>query len=47
MGVNETVLKYLKDQNRPYSANDIMQNLHKEFGKTAVQKALDYLVAVS
>lgn len=37
------VVKYLKMQNRPYSANDITQNLHKEFGKTAIQKALDEL----
>lgn len=37
------VYKYLKDQNRPYSANDIVQNINKEFGKTAVQKALDEL----
>lgn len=38
------VLKYLQSTNRPYSANDIVQNMHKEFGKTAVQKALDDLV---
>jgi len=38
-------LKYLRDQNRPYSTNDIVLNLHKEHGKTAVQKALDSLVA--
>ena len=37
------VLKYLVAQNRPYSATDVMQNLHKEFGKTAIQKALDEL----
>ncbi|KAF4533498.1 hypothetical protein B566_EDAN000983 [Ephemera danica] len=45
MGVNETVLNYLKEQNRPYNANDITQNLHKQYGRTAIQKALDYLVA--
>lgn len=39
------VLEYLKAQNRPYSAIDIVNNLHKEHGKTAVQKALDLLVA--
>lgn len=39
----EAVYKYLKLQNRPYSANDVMQNLHNEFGKTAVQKAMDDL----
>jgi len=41
----DAVLKYLKTQNRPYSANDITQNLHKEFGKTAIQKALDELAS--
>ncbi|KAK2717106.1 homologous-pairing protein 2 homolog [Artemia franciscana] len=40
----EGVLKYLIGQNRPYSVNDVVQNLHKEFGKTAVQKAVDVLV---
>lgn len=40
----EGVLKYLQSTNRPYSANDIVLNMHKEFGKTAVQKALDDLV---
>ncbi|QQP49664.1 Diacylglycerol kinase [Caligus rogercresseyi] len=40
------VLKdYLRHQNRPYSVNDLVLNLHKEFGKTAAQKALDSLVA--
>ena len=38
---------YLEQQNRPYSANDIFLNLHKEIGKTAVQKCLDSLVQVS
>ena len=44
MAPSEVVKKYLQDQNRPYSANDIFMNLHKEIGKTAVQKALDQLV---
>lgn len=39
------VYKYLQNQNRPYSTNDIVTNLHKEYGKTAVQKALDELVS--
>lgn len=43
----EAVFKYLESTNRPYSANDIVQNMHKEFGKTAVQKALDDLVSQS
>ena len=34
----------MADQNRPYSTNDIVMNLRKEFGKTAVQNALDNLV---
>eukprot|EP00095_Tigriopus_kingsejongensis_P002984 snap_masked-scaffold849_size89187-processed-gene-0.13 protein:Tk02984 transcript:snap_masked-scaffold849_size89187-processed-gene-0.13-mRNA-1 annotation:"homologous-pairing protein 2 homolog" len=41
----QAVLAYLRAQNRPYSANDIVLNLHKGHGKTAVQKALDLLVA--
>jgi 26S proteasome regulatory subunit (ATPase 3-interacting protein) len=40
------VFDYLQAQNRPYSVNDIVLNLHKEHGKTAVQKALDKLVQV-
>jgi len=40
----EKILRYLEQQNRPYSVNDIFLNLHKEVGKTAVQKALDLLV---
>lgn len=39
------VLDYLNMQNRPYSAIDIFNNLHKEYGKAAVCKALDSLVA--
>ncbi|XP_054718660.1 homologous-pairing protein 2 homolog [Uloborus diversus] len=39
------VFDYLVTQNRPYSALDIVNNLHKEHGKTAVQRALDYLVS--
>lgn len=34
----------MKTQNRPYSANDVVTNLHNEYNKTAVQKALDQLV---
>ncbi|XP_052776506.1 homologous-pairing protein 2 homolog [Mya arenaria] len=39
------VLDYLNKQNRPYSAIDICNNLHKEFGKTAIVKACESLVA--
>ncbi|KAG8200387.1 hypothetical protein JTE90_028565 [Oedothorax gibbosus] len=44
---SQLILTYLKDQNRPYSAIDIFNNLHKEHGKTAVVKALDLLVSES
>ena len=37
------IQEYLESQNRPYSAGDIFLNLHKEFGKTAVVKALEQL----
>ena len=39
------VLKYLERVNRPYSVNDVVQNLHNEITKNAVQKTLDLLVA--
>ena len=39
------VLDYLGQQNRPYSTNDLHLNLHKEHGKTAIQKVIDMLVA--
>merc|ERR1712165_465222 len=47
--VNETeakaiVLKYLTNQNRPYSVNDLVANLHNEVPKTVMQKTLDSLV---
>ncbi|KAI4498159.1 hypothetical protein M0802_006645 [Mischocyttarus mexicanus] len=41
----DTVYKHLKIRNRPYSVNDIVLNLHNEFGKSAVQKAIDHLLA--
>ncbi|XP_076461631.1 homologous-pairing protein 2 homolog [Babylonia areolata] len=37
------VLDYLNRQNRPYSAQDVFQNMGKELGKTAVVKALEEL----
>lgn len=40
----ETAIKqYLMKQNRPYSAIDITNNLHKEFGKTLVERTLETL----
>ncbi|XP_076635330.1 homologous-pairing protein 2 homolog [Colletes latitarsis] len=43
--MTETVYKYMKVQNRPYSVNDVVSNLHNEYGKVAVQKAIDRLVS--
>ncbi|XP_065053672.1 homologous-pairing protein 2 homolog isoform X2 [Rhopilema esculentum] len=40
---DDAVLDYLNKQNRPYSATDIFNNMHKEFGKTAIVKALESL----
>ncbi|KAL4221911.1 PSMC3 interacting protein [Mactra antiquata] len=37
------VLDYLNKQNRPYSSIDICNNLHKEYGKTAIVKACEGL----
>merc|ERR1712002_1251785 len=42
---SEAVLQYLNVQNRPYSAIDIFDNLHKAHGQTAVKKALETLAA--
>lgn len=39
----KSVLDYLKAQNRPYSATDIFNNIHKEYGKTVVVRALEQL----
>lgn len=41
--VEKAILDYIKAQNRPYSSNDIFNNLHKEHGKTAVVRALEQL----
>ena len=45
--VADIVFAYLRDSSRPYSVNDIHNNLQKEFGlgKPAVQRALDGMVA--
>merc|ERR1712012_1337535 len=37
------IKQYLIKQNRPYSAIDITNNLHKEFGKTLVERTLEAL----
>ncbi|EDO49087.1 predicted protein [Nematostella vectensis] len=41
----DAVLSYLVKNNRPYSAVDIFTNLHKEYGKTAVQRSLESLAS--
>ncbi|KAL1922338.1 uncharacterized protein VTP21DRAFT_9877 [Calcarisporiella thermophila] len=38
-----TVLEYLRKQNRPYSATDVFNNLHGAVAKTAIQKILNAL----
>ncbi|EFN75613.1 homologous-pairing protein 2 homolog [Harpegnathos saltator] len=40
-----TIYDYMKIQNRPFSVNDVVTNLHNEYSKTEVQKAMDELVA--
>ncbi|EDV27229.1 homologous-pairing protein 2-like protein [Trichoplax sp. H2] len=40
----KVVLEYFYQQNRPYSIVDIFNNLHKEYGKTAINKAVLDLV---
>ncbi|XP_062517615.1 homologous-pairing protein 2 homolog [Corticium candelabrum] len=39
------ILSYLKSQNRPYSAVDVFNNLHKKHGKTVVTRCLEQLAA--
>jgi len=41
------VVKYLTNQNRPYSVNDLVANLHNEVPKALMQKTLDGLVEES
>ena len=41
----KAALEYLNKQNRPYSAIDIFNNLHKEYAKTAVVKCLEMLAS--
>ncbi|GFR95572.1 homologous-pairing protein 2 homolog [Elysia marginata] len=38
-----SVLAYMVKQNRPYSVQDVFQNMGKDFGKTAVVKAMESL----
>ncbi|ELU15467.1 hypothetical protein CAPTEDRAFT_203418 [Capitella teleta] len=41
----QSIASYLTKQNRPYSAIDIYNNLHKAFGKTLVVKSLECLAS--
>ena len=41
---SSAIFSYLSQQNRPYSANDLHLNLHKEHGKAAIQKVVDVMV---
>ncbi|KAM9296985.1 homologous-pairing protein 2 homolog [Gastrophryne carolinensis] len=47
--VGSIILKYLNDQNRPYSTQDVFSNLQREhaLGKTAVVKAMEQLAQQS
>lgn len=40
----DAVYNYMKMQNRPYSVNDVVTNLHNEYSKTVIQKTMDQLV---
>ncbi|CCK70116.1 Hop2p KNAG_0D03700 [Huiozyma naganishii CBS 8797] len=41
----ETIEKYLNSQCKPFAVNDIIQNLHGQFGKAAALKALESLTS--
>lgn len=43
--LKKQISEYLMDQNRPFSANDILSNMHLDCGKTAFTRALDILVS--
>ncbi|CAL1542107.1 unnamed protein product [Lymnaea stagnalis] len=42
---SQAVLAYMIKQNRPYSVQDVFQNMGKDLGKTAVMKAMEGLTA--
>lgn len=42
---NQAVLTYMIKQNRPYSVQDVFQNMGKDLGKTACTKAMESLAA--
>nr|KAI8740543.1 putative homologous-pairing protein 2 [Biomphalaria glabrata] len=41
----QAVLSYMIKQNRPYSVQDVFQNMGKDYGKTAVTKAMEGLAS--
>ncbi|KAJ8928872.1 hypothetical protein NQ314_018493 [Rhamnusium bicolor] len=41
---SEAVLKFLEEHNRPFSISEVERGVTGDFGKTAIQKALDSLV---
>lgn len=43
--VSESVLKYMKSQNRPYSVQNVFDNLRGELAKAKVALAMDVCVA--
>lgn len=43
---SDIVLSYLRKQNRPYSATDIVNNLHNAVTKSVAQKVLQQLVEI-
>lgn len=43
--LKKQISEYLMDQNRPFSANEILSNMHLDCGKTAFTRALDFLVS--
>ncbi|XP_046548943.1 homologous-pairing protein 2 homolog [Haliotis rubra] len=42
---SKAVADYLNRQNRPYSVTDLLNNMGKEYGKTAITKACESLAA--
>ena len=40
-----SILAYMMKQNRPYSVQDVFQNMGKDLGKTAVMKSMESLTA--
>ncbi|CCH41522.1 hypothetical protein BN7_1063 [Wickerhamomyces ciferrii] len=43
LSAEKVILEYLEQQYRPYTVNDIVQNLHGAIGKSVAQRALETL----